>query len=360
MSITCPLPVDWLDYVEGDKTEEMTAHLRDCPSCRQVLASLSEQPGRVPEPAWARRFSHARTGRLIEEEMAEPGVAELWLSASHWRFDDVDYEPPERSLVLVVAPHHGSRNNEGGLHWYDIAPVRTDVEQALPTDFLVNSAESSFNAPLRVVLSLQCKVERRQLQTRVGQLQDIDIVFAALNDKTNAWRWGNPLEGPDDPRLWWEESFADTVKALRTPWLQYLDGAGRESMQDESVSGEHEQLAQVLEFVPRAWSHSREPERALAAAASDEGVESLWELASAALHVSGVFDNDWDTGHLLFAILRADVTQPVRLRLLLYLESSKDPVSSEVFEPKAGQRVRFAGTQVPSEVKRLGAEVAGE
>src|SRR4051794_26294423 len=117
MSSTCPLPVDWLDYLEGPKPDEMTAHLRGCPSCRQVLASLSEQPGRIPEPAWAERFAHAASGLLAEEEAAGPAVAELWLSASHWSFDDVDYQPPERSLVLVVA-HHGSYEN-GALDWYD-------------------------------------------------------------------------------------------------------------------------------------------------------------------------------------------------------------------------------------------------
>src|SRR3954454_1600063 len=117
MSSTCPLPVDWLDYLEGDKTDDMTAHLRVCPSCRQVLASLSEQPGRIPEPDWAERFAHAPSGLLVEEEVSEPSVAELWLSASHWSFADVDYDAPERALVLVVA-HHGAHDNEQ-LHWYD-------------------------------------------------------------------------------------------------------------------------------------------------------------------------------------------------------------------------------------------------
>lgn len=358
MSSTCPLPVDWLDYLEGDKPDDMSAHLRNCPSCRQVVASLSKQPGRIPEPDWAKRFAHASSGLMVEEKVSEPSVAELWLSASRWSFEDVEYAAPERSLVLVVA-HHGAYDDEE-LHWYDVAPVRTDVEQALPTDLLVRSEESSYEVPLRVVFSLQCKVERRQLHTRVGRLHDIHVVFAALNDETDAWRWGNPLEGPDDPRLWWGPSFAETVKALRTPWLQYLDGARRQLREQESAGGEGSQMAQVFEFVPRAWTRDAPGfERALAAAASDEDAESMWELVSDELHLqlAGVFDNDWDTGDLLFFVRRAQAKHPVRLRLLVYVASADEPVSSDVFEPKAGERVRFADTHVPSEVERLGAEV---
>lgn len=355
MSRTCPLPVDWLDYLEGQQPEDMSAHLRDCPSCRQVLASLSEQPGRIPAPAWAERFAHASGGLLVEEEVSKPGVAELWLSASHWVFDNVEYEPPERALVLVVS-HHGSYANEE-LNWYDVAPVRTDIEQALPTDFLVDSTESSYDAPLRIVFSLQCKVERRQLETRIGRLNDIDIFF---NDKTDAWRWGNPLESPDDPRLWWEASFAETAKALRTPWLQYLDGAGRQLQEEDPSPGESPQMAQVFEFVPRSWRRDAgDAERALAAAASDERGERLWELVNDELQLSGAFDNDWDTGDLLFAIRHHEAKRPTRLRLLVYVESADEPVASDAFEPKAGEQVRFADTHVPSEVKRLGAEIVG-
>lgn len=355
MRSRCPLPVDWLDYLEGEKTEEISAHLRDCPSCRQVLASLSHQPGRIPDPAWAARFAHASGALLVEEEISEPGVAELWLSASHWRFDEVEYQLPERSLVLVLSYPATYESEE--LRWYDVAPVRTDIEQALPTDFLLDAAQSSFDAPLGIVFSLQCKVERRQLHTRVGHLHDVDIVFTALNSKTNAWRWGNPLEGPDDPRLWWEASFAETVKALRTPWLQYLDGAGRARAQDPSPAQVGE-LAEVLTFTPRPWRQLPESEWALAAAASDEDIDRFWELATDELRIGGVFDNDWDdNGELMFVIHDLHAKRSLRLRLFVYLHGVDAPLASETFEPKSGARVRWDDTHVPGEVKQLGAEV---
>lgn len=350
MSDSCPLPIDWLDFVEDERSPEMEEHLRGCPSCREVLALVSERAGKVPSSAWVEGLTGLMDARLSEERISSPAPAELWLSAGRWTFRDAEYRPPERSLVLVLSE---ALREAGDYSWYDVAPVRTDVEDALPTDFLVKAEESSFDCSLRVVLSLQCKVERSQLDSRVGSLADVDIVISALGDEASAGRWGNPLEGPEDPRLRWEASFSETIEALRGPWLQYLDS---EKPVDEDPPQPVE--AEILTFVPREWTE-RADERELVAAASGGQEVTLWELKGPDLSLAGSFGVDWERETLFFAIHRYRTERPLRLRLLLYLRGSEEPRESADFEPAPGECVSWDVAMGPEEVERLGARVVG-
>lgn len=350
MSDSCPLPIDWLDFLEDERSPEMEEHLRGCPSCREVLALVSEQAGTVPSPAWTEGLAGLMGARLTEERVSSPAPAELWFSAGRWTFHDAEYRPPERSLVLVLSE---ALRETGDYSWYDVAPVRTDVEDALPTDFLVKAEESSFDCSLRVVLSLQCKVERSQLDSKVGSLADVDIVISALGDEASAGRWGNPLEGPEDPRLRWEASFAETIEALRGPWLQHLDDPGWIEAKAAEISG-----AEVLDFVPEEWVE--ELERDLVAAASGgRGKKVLWVLKKAGLEMKGSFDFDIEKGLLLFSIHRFTSERPMRIRLVLHLKGVDEPRESEEFEPAVGRRVTWSSTRGPREVKQLRARVVG-
>jgi hypothetical protein len=349
MSDSCPLPIDWLDYLENEKPAEMEDHLRSCPSCREVLSLLSEQSGNVPSPAWTEHLVGLEGAQLTEEKVSDPAPAELWFSAGHWTFHDAEYRPPERSLVLVLSE---ALQETGDHSWYDVTPVRTDVENALPTDFLVTAEESSFDCSLRVVLSFQCKVERRQLGSRVGRLTDIDIIISALSDETSAWRWGNPLENPQDPRLWWEPSFSETMVALRGPWLQYLDDAARAGETEDDVAD-----VEVLDFFPKEWI--AEAERELVAASSSGKKKTRWELKSPHLQMAGIFEFEGKSEILFFAIQRLVSKRPLRLRLVLYVKGSDEPEESEEFEPEEGYRVSWALPYGPGEVDRLSARVVG-
>lgn len=348
MSDSCPLPIDWLDYLEGEMPAEAENHLRDCPSCRQVLSLLREQTGDVPSLAWAKDLAGLEGARLIEERVPNPAPAELWLSAGEWTFHDAEYRPPERSLVLVLSD---APEETGDYSWYDVAPVRTDVEEALPTDLLLAAKESSLDCSLRVVLAFECKVERRQLESRVGSLADVDIIISALGDNAGSWRWGNPLESQDDPRLWWEPDFSETMSALRGPWLQCLDGA-RQISEDSPPPAQ----AEILTFVPKPWVEAEE-ERELVAASSRER-KTLWELESAGLQMAGSFGVDWERERLFFSIHRYRTNRPLRLRLLVYLKGSEESEESEEFEPAQGLSVSWNLTRTPAEVDRLGARVA--
>ncbi len=350
MSDSCPLPIDWLDYLEGEESAEMTEHLRDCPSCGEVLSALRRQPGEAPSAAWVERLTGLEDARLVEHRGLDPAPAEIWFSAGRWTFHDTEYLPPKRSLVLVLS---GAPQEAEDLSWYDVAPLRTDVEDALPTDFLLTPGESTLECPLRVVLSFECKVERRQLESRVGSLADPDVVIAALSDQEGTWRWGNPLESPEDPRLWWEPSFSATIEALRGPWLQYLDSEKRADDDSlPSVEGE------ILSFVPREWAGEAD-ERELVAASSGEQKGTLWELGGPGLQMAGSFDVDWEREALFFSIHRCLAERPLRLRLVLYLKGGEEPQESEEFEPVQDGCVFWELAKGPEEVDRLGARVVG-
>ncbi|MFL5901782.1 MAG: hypothetical protein ACJ75S_11375 [Solirubrobacterales bacterium] len=349
MSDSCPLPVDWLDYCEGSRPELMSAHLGECPSCRELVVSLSEQPGHAPPPAWAERFADTPGARLHSDQPQMASAAELWLSAVDWQIGEIQYEAPQSALLLVLSsPGEGE-----GLEWLDVAPVRSDVEGALPTDFLLDVADSSYETPLRVVFSLQCKVERRQLHCRVGALTDADLLQIAFDPGLSAWRWGNPLESVEDPRLWWDSGFSETIEALRAPWLQWLEHVETEA----PATAAHPSQAQILSFVPRRRFGARGAAPALAAAASDEGEEGYWELVSPRLRVGGVFDNDWEDGRLIFVIGCYEAEPSQRLRLVVYLRGLSDPLASEALEPYVGLRVYWNHPGVPGEVEQLRAEV---
>lgn len=348
MSDSCPLPIDWLDYLEGEMPGEAENHLRDCPSCRQVLSLLREQTGNMPSLAWAKDLASLEGARLVEESVPNPAPAELWLSAGEWTFHDAEYRPPERSLVLVLSD---ALEETGNYSWYDVAPVRTDVEEALPTDLLLNANESNLDCSLRVVLAFECKVERRQLESRVGSLADVDIVVSALSDNGSSWRWGNPLESQEDPRLWWETDFLETMSSLRGPWLQCLDRA-KQASEDSPPPAE----AEILTFVPKEWVEPVD-ERELVAASSRER-KTRWEMESADLQMAGSFGVDWEQERLFFSIHRYRTNRPLRLRLLVYLRGSEEPEESEEFEPAQGRCVFWNLTRTPAEVDRLGARVA--
>lgn len=346
MSNRCPLPIDWLDYLEGDRPEGVESHLHACPSCREALSLLEQQPGRVPSEDWAVGLAHLNAARLVEETAAAPAPAELWFSAGEWTFHDAEYRPPERSLVLVLS---GSLQEDHDLSWYDVAPVRTDVEEALPTDFLLGEEESSFGSPLRLVLSFECKVERRQLESKVGALIDFDRVLMALGDKAEVRRWGNPLESAEDPRLHWETDFSATMEALRGPWLQHLEEAERV---EEELSSKSDEIF----FVPLEWQ-AQTPEPALAAAASETETERHWELMTQTLELRGRFAVDWDAGSLVFLIHRFRASDAMRLRLNVYVAGDDHPHASEVFEPAEDKQVSWGKAFVPDEIEKLGATV---
>src|SRR4051794_17328487 len=113
----CPLPIDWLDYLEGGESEvDLDAHLADCARCRALVAQLREQSVGV-ELAPYSGSALEDAPRWQEQERPQVAVGEVWLTraelANH-------YANLWRQIVVVVA-----KRDEFDQTWFSVAPLTT-------------------------------------------------------------------------------------------------------------------------------------------------------------------------------------------------------------------------------------------
>src|SRR5947209_5154642 len=100
MDRRCPLPVDWLDFLENRPSSASAAHLGDCPSCKALLELLGSQPSLskhgselvgMTTPAW----------QWTASQGANPG--DLWLCHATFDRRGYSYENDIRLLVVVIS-----------------------------------------------------------------------------------------------------------------------------------------------------------------------------------------------------------------------------------------------------------------
>lgn len=193
MNADCPLPIDWLDLLEGRPSIAAYPHLAECRSCAQTVEAIQNVPqGRdlgQPPAANADATHHAALGQTNDAEAAgTPSTGDVyWL-------DDIDHALPV--LVLGV-------QDFDGIPAADIAPAWLDVEAAAAGDLLLKSEDTTSGRPWRVVLRLQTVVPLTALAGRLARSTPVGLnaVQDALAGSVSTTRTGSPLESPNDPRL---------------------------------------------------------------------------------------------------------------------------------------------------------------
>lgn len=389
MTHSCPLPVDWLDYLEGDGEPQLTAHLADCPSCRALVASLIEgsglaSPQEGSETAsdntdWFTAFFGAMDAVWQEDRPERPAPAQFWFSASDFELDDVVFGAPgsgksgsltyhgvDRMLLLVVS--HPDDDHAHG--WLDVVPVLSDVEQASETDLLFSAEENSLGAPWRALFAYQCKVARQQLDTRVGVLSTVgaQTLRAALAGEADDSRWGVPLQHPDDPRGRFDDEFEEALRRLRSPWLE-LRGAGVVEGQDDDsnpgihlVAGDESSLSEVQDEPVSQhvfWlTPVAEPVHEFALAAASSAAthkKDFWVLDDNDIKLAGKLDVDWQKGLLMFLISATSLAQAARVRLHVLAAGKR--YASEPFAAVKDAKIPLTEGLTKEAVERLGAEV---
>src|SRR5712664_4034558 len=121
----CPLPIDWLEYLESDGgTKELTAHLPECQPCRLLVDELrrdaaNREPLRLSNPP------ATQWPRWPESVMEVATYGEIWWSAR--------MPNGERRIPLLIVSDPWS---EHGDSWYQVIPMSTDVENATALDLL--------------------------------------------------------------------------------------------------------------------------------------------------------------------------------------------------------------------------------
>ncbi|HTA97974.1 MAG TPA: hypothetical protein VK730_10070 [Solirubrobacteraceae bacterium] len=373
MTHPCPLPVDWLDYMQGADEVGMTRHLNDCGSCRTLLGQLEPEQ---PATAWAERF-HCRTDAVWSEDRpAKPAPAEFWFSAPNFEMSEAkirhadlsihnafSYREVDRTLVLILDTSAESHDSD----WLDVVPVLSDIEVATDTDLIFTAEENTLGTPWRTVFSHQCKVNTAQLDTRVGALTDIGFLTLteALAGTVAEERWGAALQGPDDPRARLDEHLEQAFTRLRTPWLLLAEAeedcestrqpAGEPSGHPTPVSHElHVSRAKIL------WLHPIVPdeemqEYPLAAATLAIPSPHMWVLDTDRLKLHGKLEVDFQQGVLLFLITTASFQNIVRIRLAVLAKGGEH--HSAPFTPRTQLAVHIAHGLTRQAVEKIGAEI---
>src|SRR4051812_29191837 len=126
--MTCPLPVDWLDLLEGRPSLARRAHLTECASCRAVIDALTESELR--EPTITGDFSDAVPPVLDDAAGALARWQIRWLEPS-----GADIRVP----VVVNEIEDGDDNDI----WVDIVPLWSDRENATAADLLLESEDTT-------------------------------------------------------------------------------------------------------------------------------------------------------------------------------------------------------------------------
>jgi hypothetical protein len=119
--MSCPLPIEWLDWLEeGSDPDPLASHLVECASCRALVAAIRGQRVDLQRESWLERVDRS-LGRTLDVAVPTEAVfGELWLTVA---------PEPDTDRALVVVLDEGAA--EEGHDWYEAAPVSTDTENAL-------------------------------------------------------------------------------------------------------------------------------------------------------------------------------------------------------------------------------------
>ena len=374
MTHSCPLPVDWFDYLDGNGDPSLAEHVTTCRSCQALVASLKAAHTEAPlSQSWTADII-GRTDAVWRDAHQPtpepPSPAEFWFSASDYDFGGryiaeakttlprFGYTNVDRVLVLVVS--HPETDHFG---WTDVVPVLSDVESAAETDLLFSAEENSLGSPWRALFAHQSKVARDQLATRVGTLTDVgfSVLTAALAGDFDDARWGIPLQGPFDPRARLDEGFTEGLKRLRTPWLLLQDAepdSDADSAKMRVFVSHAAQPEQPDERPGLFWLTPRfdaQHEHALAAASSAAKAK-WWVVDQHQFKLQGRLDVEWGKGLLVFVITTAELHSATRLRLWL-VATNGDKFASDPFAPVEGDKVALGRELTDADVDQLGAEM---
>jgi hypothetical protein len=280
----CPLPIDWLDLLDGRPSAASRAHLDDCAACRTVVASLEAtrdaDPLGVPVPdSWQPR-------------------PELASSDSNITFGELRWlELPEGEVRLPVLVLGIVEEANGAI---DVAPLSLDRDAATSVDLLLDAADTTTAALWRVAFRQQSLVSPAFIKAQLGTLTNRGrrVVDEAIEGDAPAERTGPELESDHDSRL----SADDWMRPLLAAAAETVDVD--ESEDDSLASSPVEaspQPGKVLLQFALQWESVSEPTQQLAAATPDWSARTLWARLNASwgLHIAARLLTDYTTDRLL-------------------------------------------------------------
>jgi hypothetical protein len=347
---TCPLPIDWLDFVEGKRTSEMTAHLEICPSCREVVASLQRAPS--PSSDWLQKLGPTEPVVWEEKRPAEARPGQIWLSLSSFHLGNWGYADLNRLFlaVLDVGPE------EAGSGWFQVAPLWIDTENADSTDLLLRPVDTTLGGHWRLTLGLQALVNRAQLDACVGELTDSGRkLLSALEGQMPIERMGTEIESENDPRLRANAWLESAVALLNTAHL--AEAEGEEQNEDSGEAPTH----RTTRLLQMTVSQAPPPRQRLAWAARSAIGSTVAQvrLVHGDVLLEGHFEYDNDEDAVILVVDQARGWEhPFRV-YFSRKGHEEDRIQGPRFPPQAGIRVVLTKGMgiVPKQVTDVWAEV---
>lgn len=346
MNTRCPLPIDWLDFVETGQPESLATHLDGCASCRAYVDALRTQASGDSLGDWL-------DGVALEDAVvwrARPATSfafgSLAMNASDYDGEDARYHDVWRLPFVVLDDGREIR----GRRWYKVAPVDTDTENASSTDLLLQSEESDLGVPMRVVFSLQTSLAEEQLSDELGRLTAAGekTLRQALAGELDEMRYGLPLTGPEDDRLAVDRELEEVARVLRSPFFALepepaVDYTPRVAASQES----HGQEKARIFSLNLDWLHVRKGQLALAAAQSETAPSTLrvW-LNEEDVAIEGQLRYELRPRDLLLFFIDRFEGDASSMQLVVHTKSGHVK-PSPWFKPQAGEEFPVAPVFLP-------------
>jgi len=330
MSEGCPLPIDWLDFLDTGGSNLQKAHLVGCRSCSQLIELLKSQPD--PQDSGS-DWGSVESISLSRPNGDKPRIGQVWLTHRLFDRQGVRYQLP-RNVLLVVATEPIRARDEW---WFHGVPLATDVESATDTDLVIEANGSSLSARFRAVVPLVKRVAASQCQGVAGQLTEEAVSWLAegLGRTVPTLHAGAPLEGSDDPRLWANEELAEIVGILAGYRWHLREHA---ALADPVAYGESNV---VIGSFKRISIAADEPVRRLAAktAMGDDIRRYRLEASATRFIVVTISHELWDGDFLRVRIdSAAGFDHPVKV----VAHSERGTHSTEPFDPMPGLQLKLA------------------
>jgi hypothetical protein len=355
MKTRCPLPIDWLDFVETGQPESLAAHLDDCASCRVYVDSLRRQAAVDDLGDWLNGLDLDSAVVWRPRPLTSAAFGMLVLNAAAYEDDEAGYSNVWRLPFVVIDDGRAI----DGRRWFQVAPVDTDVENASSTDLLLRPDESEVGLPLRVIFSLQTTLAEEQIADEVGRLTTAggDTLHQAIAGELDDMRYGLPLTGPDDERLSADRELEEVVRHLRSPFFALAPHDASELVEDDlpervALGAESERGGRLFYF---NLNRLRASGGQLALAAQTEPTQWVYHasLRTEMGEIEGELRFDLWRDTLLFFIERLEGFQSA---IQLVVESRGEQIESESFVPQAGEEVEVASVLLP-DVEKIAARI---
>lgn len=347
----CPLPIDWLEYIEGTKSEELACHLQECVPCQLLIDELrqhsraeldsSKYPKSESWPRWK------------ESRPPFPRFGEIWWTSDSLKTRDLAIV---RLLVAIVSEAWEER----GKSWCDVVPLMSDIENATSLDLVLSRESNTLRVPWRMLLRYQTVMEVNDLGFRVGSMtsEGATVIQQALKGQSKCDWFGSQIENSNDPRLYLAEDLIDAIKVLGEKYAYALE--------ENEITKPSKEILMFPMHCSRRSIPSAQRELSLAAASTPTHETNYWSVHIPKRgSIEGRIFHRYQEDELLFVVDALDEEQigwKTTVWIVVWFVGEKEPTTSQPFEPFLRKEVLLSRDLgiFPNEINRLELKVVNE